>query len=85
VSYFNIVRKNILDTIPKCIMYYLVNNSKNEMQNTIVTKLYKEDLLDDLLSEAPEIVEKRKRTRMKLKRLKNAKDILTQVREFHIK
>jgi replication fork clamp-binding protein CrfC len=85
VSYFNIVRKNILDTIPKCIMYYLVNNSKNEMQNTIVTKLYKEDLLDDLLSEAPEIVEKRKRTRMKLKRLKNAKDILTQVREFNIK
>jgi len=82
ISYFNLVRKNIIDIIPKCIMYYLVNNSKQEIQNTIVTKLYKEEFLDELLSEAPEIMQRRKRTRIKLKALKQAKDILNEVKEF---
>jgi len=65
-------------------MYHLVSNSKNEMQNTIVTRLYKEEFMDELLSESPEIVQRRKKTRLKLKRLKRAKDILNEVREFHI-
>jgi len=65
-------------------MYHLVSNSKNEMQNTIVTRLYKEEYMDELLSESPEIVQRRKKTRLKLKRLKRAKDILNEVREFHI-
>jgi len=67
ISYFNLVRKNILDIIPKCIMFYLVNHSKQEIQNTIVTKLYKEEFLEELLSEAPEIVQRRKRIKLKLK------------------
>jgi replication fork clamp-binding protein CrfC len=85
ISYFNLVRKNIIDIIPKCIMFYLVNNSKQEIQNTIVTKLYKEDFLDELLSESTEIIQRRKRTRTKLKALKQAKDILNEVKEFDIK
>jgi len=85
ISYFNLVRKNIIDIIPKCIMFYLVNNSKQEIQNCIVTKLYKEEFLDELLSEAPEIVQRRKRIRLKLKQLKQAKDILNEVKEFELK
>jgi hypothetical protein len=40
-SYFNIVRRNILDTVPKSIMYYLVNDSKNRIQNELVQSLCK--------------------------------------------
>jgi len=72
---------NILDIIPKCIMYYLVNHSKQEMQSNVVTKLYKEELLEELLSEAPEIVTRRKRIRLKLKTLKQAKEILNEVKD----
>jgi len=84
ISYFNLVRMNILDIIPKCIMFYLVNHSKVEMQSNIVTKLYKEEFLDELLSETTEIVTRRKRIRLKLKTLKQAKEILNEVKDTHL-
>ena len=43
-SYFDIVRKNIQDTVPKSIMYFLVNESKETIQNELVRNLYKEEV-----------------------------------------
>ena len=43
-SYFDIVRKNIQDTVPKAIMYFLVNASKENIQNELVRSLYKEEV-----------------------------------------
>ncbi len=40
VSYFDIVRRNVLDTVPKSIMFFLVNDSKNRVQNELVASLY---------------------------------------------
>ncbi len=40
-SYFNICRKNIGDTIPKSVMHFLVNESKFNLQNELVSALYK--------------------------------------------
>lgn len=36
VSYFDVVRKNIKDSIPKAIMAFLVNQSKNVAQRELV-------------------------------------------------
>eukprot|EP01130_Rhizamoeba_saxonica_P011024 TRINITY_DN4561_c1_g2_i1.p1 TRINITY_DN4561_c1_g2~~TRINITY_DN4561_c1_g2_i1.p1 ORF type:complete len:343 (+),score=74.18 TRINITY_DN4561_c1_g2_i1:48-1076(+) len=40
-SYFNIVRKNIEDAIPKAVMHLLVNQSLSNMQNRLVEKVFK--------------------------------------------
>jgi len=83
-SYFEIVRKNIVDTIPKAIIHYLVIQSQTTIQNSLVSKLYKESLIDELLSESPEIVQRRKRTKLRLKQLKEAKSILDEVRSYNV-
>ena len=59
VSYFNVVRKNIADYVPKAIMYFMVNTIKDSIQRELVTQLYKEELFDTLLKEDEVIIEKR--------------------------
>ena len=49
-SYFNIVRKNILDTIPKALMHFLVNRTKDAIQNELVQALYREERFIELLA-----------------------------------
>ncbi|XVE93339.1 hypothetical protein REPUB_Repub01dG0183200 [Reevesia pubescens] len=39
-SYFDIVRKNIQDLVPKTIMHFLVNHTKRNLHNTFVQILY---------------------------------------------
>jgi len=41
-SYFNIVRKNVQDTVPKTVMHFLVNCAKDNIQNELVSQLYRE-------------------------------------------
>jgi len=48
-SYFNIVRKNFLDLVPKTIMYFLVNHCRDSVQNELVSELYKDDHIQDLM------------------------------------
>jgi len=73
-----------VDTIPKSIIHYLVVQSQITVQNNLVSKLYKESLIDELLSESPEIVQRRKRTKLRLKQLKEAKAILDEVRSYNV-
>jgi len=83
-SYFNIVRRNILDTVPKSIMYYLVNDSKNRIQNELVAALYKEELFSELLEEGPQVASKRQHCQKMLDVLKKAHRILNEVRDFSV-
>jgi dynamin 1-like protein len=82
-SYFNIVRKNVQDAVPKAIMHFLVNASKENIQNELVRSLYREDLLAELLEESPEIAQRRKHCRAMLDVLKRASDILNEVRDYN--
>jgi replication fork clamp-binding protein CrfC len=84
VSYFNIVRKNVIDTVPKSIMHFLVNQSKQNAQNELVSKLYKEDLLDELLEESPTVASRRKACTAIVDTLRRANKILNDVRDFSI-
>jgi len=81
-SYFDIVCKNISDTIPKTIMHFLVNTSKANMQNQLVEHLYKEDLFEELLEENPEIAMRRKRCAEMLDALLKANRVLMELRDF---
>ncbi|PKU76142.1 Dynamin-related protein 3A [Dendrobium catenatum] len=71
-SYYDIVRKNIEDSVPKAIMHFLVNHTKRELHNVFIRKLYRENLFDDMLREPDDIAAKRKRVRETLRVLQQA-------------
>eukprot|EP01018_Ginkgo_biloba_P007166 Gb_18285 [translate_table: standard] len=62
-SYYDIVKKNIQDYVPKAIMHFLVNHAKRELHGVFIKKLYRENLFEELLQEHEEIATKRKRSR----------------------
>jgi len=71
-SYYDIVRKNIQDAVPKAIMHFLVNNSKREFHSVFIKKLYRENLFEEMLQEREEIATKRKHCKEILKVLQQA-------------
>jgi hypothetical protein len=83
-SYFSIVRRNVLDTVPKSIMFYLVNDSKNRVQNELVEALYKENLFAELLEEGPQVASRRQACSKMLDVLKRAHVILNEVRDMSV-
>jgi dynamin 1-like protein len=66
-SYFLIVRKNIQDSVPKAIMHFLVNHAKDNLQSELVSHLYKQDQIDNLLQESSHIGARRKEAAEMLK------------------
>ncbi|KAK8645259.1 hypothetical protein V6N13_119102 [Hibiscus sabdariffa] len=78
-SYFDIVRKKIQDSVPKAIMCFLVNHTKNELHTTFMNKLYRESLFDELLQEQDEVVERRKHVKELLCILREAVKKLNEV------
>ncbi|KAH0460986.1 hypothetical protein IEQ34_008561 [Dendrobium chrysotoxum] len=50
-SYYDIVRNNVEDTVPKAIMHFLVNHAKRELHNVCIRKLYRENLFEEMLRE----------------------------------
>ncbi|CAG8719404.1 8438_t:CDS:10, partial [Acaulospora morrowiae] len=59
-SYFNIVKRTIIDMVPKAIMLNLVSHAKEELQRELLQELYKADVLDELLKESEYTQQRRK-------------------------
>ena len=59
-SYFDIVKRETIDMAPKPISLTLVNHSKEVLQREFLQKLYKPDVLEDLLKESEPVVARRK-------------------------
>ena len=78
-SYFNIVRETIADQVPKAIMHLLVNHSRDEVQNRLVSELYREDLFGDLLYEDDGIKKEREKCEKLLSTYKEAAKIVGEV------
>lgn len=82
-SYFNIVRKNFIDMVPKTIMYFLVNHVRDAMQNELVAELYRDVELPMLMKEADDVAQRRK-TCVEMKDLLSmALEIVNEVRDFN--
>jgi len=81
VSYFDIVRKNVQDSVPKSIMHFLVNQAKDTIQNELVSHLYKEELFDLLLEESNMVAARRSACKNNLEILRKAQNVLNEVRE----
>ncbi|KAJ3675762.1 hypothetical protein LUZ60_004804 [Juncus effusus] len=78
-SYYDIVRKSIEDAIPKAIMHFLVNHTKRELHNVLIRKLYRENLLEEMLREPDDISLKKKRARDTLHILEQAQRALEEL------
>lgn len=75
-SYFNIVKKNIQDLVPKSIMHLLVNHSREAVQNRLVSALYKQDRFDELLQEDESIAAEREKCEAMLNVYKQAFELI---------
>jgi dynamin 1-like protein len=82
-SYFNIVRKHIADLIPKTIMAFLINKTKENAQQILYTSLSEDADIEDLMGEDPMIAEAREECQNTLKNLNNAVELINEARDFN--
>ncbi|BEI90214.1 uncharacterized protein CcaverHIS019_0302840 [Cutaneotrichosporon cavernicola] len=78
-SYFNVVSREMIDMVPKAISYTLVNYAKENLQQTLLEELYRQDLLDDLLRESPDVTARRKEVVKMVKALETSEEIVAAV------
>lgn len=79
--YYGIIRKKIQDTIPKCIMYFVVNRAQEQLQQELVARLYSGDYnkMAELLDEDPDIARRRESCLQLMGMLQKAEETLKQV------
>lgn len=79
VSYFDIVRKNLRDSVPKSTMHFMVNQAKDKIQVELLRSLYREDLMADVFNERSEVRQQREACRKMLAVLQKATTVLNEV------
>mmetsp|Transcript_25449 Transcript_25449/g.19199 ORF Transcript_25449/g.19199 Transcript_25449/m.19199 type:complete len:102 (-) Transcript_25449:44-349(-) len=86
LSYFDIIKKTINDIVPKTIIAFMINKTKNNAQKELVQNIIKEESdLQTLLEEDVEIIERRQRCQEMIQTLKKCIDYLNEVRDFAFK
>jgi dynamin 1-like protein len=78
-SYFNIVKREMIDMVPKAITLTLVSHSKEHLQKELLQELYKPEVLDDLLKESEFVVNRRKEVISMVQALNKAEEIVAGV------
>ncbi|KAJ7184356.1 Dynamin central region-domain-containing protein [Mycena filopes] len=78
-SYFNIVKREMIDMVPKAISLTLVSHSTKNLQRELLQELYKPEVLDDLLKESEHIVHRRKEVTSMVAALNKAEEIVAGV------
>lgn len=78
-SYFDIVKQTCADLVPKYIMSNLVKYAREELQQNMLTELYKEEMLKELLKESPETVTRRNEVKKMIAALQKADEIVSTI------
>ncbi|KAL2162672.1 hypothetical protein VTH06DRAFT_6508 [Thermothelomyces fergusii] len=78
-SYYNIVKRTMIDMVPKAIMLNLVIHTKEAMQKELLENMYRQSELDDLLKESEYTVRRRKECQQMVDSLTRASEIVSQV------
>jgi dynamin 1-like protein len=82
-SYFDIVRKNFMDMVPKSIMHFLVSTAKEGLQNDLVSQLYKDSSIGEMMKETPDVARRRSEIQEMRALLQKALEIVNEVRDFN--
>jgi len=83
-AYFDIVRRDFCDKVPKAIMATMVNRLKDNLHNELVTALYEDQTIDDLMREPEEVGQRRAAVRDRESTLQKALTILNDTRLFSL-
>ena len=78
-SYFNIVKRTMIDMVPKAIMLNLVQITKDDMQRELLENMYRTDELEELLKESDYTTRRRKECQQMVESLSKASEIVSQV------
>jgi replication fork clamp-binding protein CrfC len=78
-SYFNIVKRTMIDMVPKAIMLNLVQFTKDDMQKELLENMYRSDTFDELLKESDFTIRRRKECQQMVESLSRASEIVSQV------
>lgn len=76
-AYFAITVRNVRDSVPKAIGFYLVRAVQDKLQFELLNALNQKDRLAELLGEPPHIMEERKTLTNQLQVLQKASAVLT--------
>lgn len=74
--YFNIVLRNVRDSVPKIIGYFLIRKLQEKLQFELYSKLNSEEQLYTILNEPPNVVKERELLNKQLDILKKANQVL---------
>ncbi|KAL7745980.1 vacuolar protein sorting-associated protein 1 [Sorochytrium milnesiophthora] len=78
-SYFNIVKRTVADMVPKAIMLNLVMHAKEQLQREMLSELYKSEVLDELLKESEQTLQRRREVKKIIEALTKADEIVNTV------
>ena len=82
-SYFNLIKKQITDMVPKTIMAFLVEESQMIAHSELVAQIYKsEAMIESLLEEDPMVVAQREGCREMVMALRAARDLIEETGAF---
>ncbi|KAF7682844.1 Vacuolar protein sorting-associated protein 1 [Astathelohania contejeani] len=79
ISYFEIVKKIVIDQVPKAIMSELVQKSEQGIQSTLFREIYELPDIEKYVDEGNESKEQRIRLENNIKALKQAYDIMCSI------
>lgn len=78
-SYFNIVKRTIIDMIPKATMLHLVTYAKDSLQRELLKELYQQEVMNELMRESDHVVTRRKECVKMIAALEQASEIIATV------
>jgi replication fork clamp-binding protein CrfC len=78
-SYFNIVKRTIIDMIPKATMLHLVTFAKDSLQRDLLKELYQQEVMNELMRESDHVVTRRKECVKMIAALEQASEIIATV------
>jgi len=81
-SYFDIVARDFSDKVPKQIMAFMVNKLKDSLQNELITALYEDATVEQLMAEPPEVAQQRQDVAAREQALLQAANLLSDTRAF---
>jgi len=79
--YFELIRVQIVDLVPKAIVMMLVEGSSATLQKVLVTKVFASGMLNEMMKEDPRIANARKKCQEILNALRQAQYILNELRK----
>ncbi|KAF7342763.1 Vacuolar protein sorting-associated protein 1 [Mycena sanguinolenta] len=78
-SYFNIVKREMIDTVPKAISLTLIGHATKNIQQELLQELYKPEGMAELLKESEAVVVRRRELTVMVEALDKAEEIVSSV------